>query len=149
MMTFVATAQRERNDIAVKRGPGRLVFVCAGCVSVALGAVGAVVPGMPTTIFLIIASYLFARSSPALDARLHRNRWLGPSLRRFHESGGMARRAKIVALASMWTGVTLSAIALARVSTTAQIATIGLGVVGTITLLWFVRTTPDDPDVAD
>lgn len=149
MMTFVASAQTERNDIAVKRGPGRVVYVCGGCVSVALGAIGTVVPGMPTTVFLIVASYLFARSSPSLDAWLHRNRYFGPSLRRFHETGGMARRTKIVALASMWTGITLSLIALSRVGTTAQIVTLALGVVGTITLVWFVRTTPDRSNVAD
>ncbi len=149
MMSFVATARREPNDIAVRRGPGRLVFVCGGCVSVALGAIGAVVPGMPTTVFLIIASYLFARSSPSLDAWLHRNRWFGPSLRRFHETGGMARRTKILALASMWTGVSLSVIALSRVGTAAQIATFALGLIGTVTLVWFVRTTPERQDVAD
>jgi len=148
-MCVVITAQPERNDIAVKRGPGRLVYVCGGCICVGLGAIGTVVPGMPTTVFLIVASYLFARSSPSLDAWLHRNRWFGPSLRRFHETGGMARRTKIVALTSMWTGITLSIVALSRVGTTAQVATLALGLVGTITLVWFVRTTPDHPDVAD
>lgn len=141
--------QHERRDVAVKRGPSRLAYVCAGCVAVGLGAIGTVVPGMPTTVFLIIASYLFARSSPSLDAWLHRNKWFGPSLRRFHETGGMPRRGKVIALASMWTGITLSVIALSRVSAVAQLVTLALGLVGTVTLVWFVRTTPDRRDVAD
>lgn len=147
MMTVVGPVQPERNDIAVKRGPGRLVYMCAGCASVALGAIGTVVPGMPTTVFLVIASYFFVRSSPSLDAWLHRNKWFGPGLRRFHETGGMPRRTKWVAIASMWTGITLSMIALSRVGPVAQVVTLVLGLIGTVTLLWFVRTTPDRPDV--
>lgn len=138
----MARVASERSDaVPVKCGYARVLYVCAGCVSVALGAIGTVVPGMPTTVFLIVASYFFARSSPALDAWLHRNRLFGPSLSRFHETGGMPRRAKVIALAAMWSAISVSVVILAGVSPIGQAVALALGLVGTITLVWVVRTT--------
>lgn len=115
----------------------RALYIAAGCVSVALGAIGAVVPGMPTTVFLIAASYCFARSSPALDAWLHNHRWLGGTLRRYRETGGMTRRAKMTALLSMWCGVSLSLLVL---GTTGRLVTLCLGLAGTVTIAWRVKS---------
>jgi uncharacterized protein len=123
--------------------PGRIrraLYAGLGCGCVGMGALGAVVPGLPTTVFLIAASYLFARSSPPLDRRLREHRWLGPFLRRYAETGGMPQRAKMAALASMWTGIAFSCAALAAVGVTAQAATVALGIAGTATLLFRVRT---------
>jgi uncharacterized membrane protein YbaN (DUF454 family) len=131
--------------ITTDTGRGRVrraLYAGLGCGCVGLGALGVVVPGLPTTVFLIAASYLFTRSSPALDRRLRAQRWLGPFLQRYADTGGMPRRAKLVALASMWTGIALSCAALAAVGVTAQAVTVALGVVGTATLLCWVQTTP-------
>ena len=118
----------------------RALFAALGVVSAALGLIGVFVPGLPTTVFVIAASYLFARRSPRLDHYLRQNRWLGPSLRRFADTGGMTPRSKAFALASMWAGLTVSWFALAGVSATLQVTTIALGVVGTATILFYVRT---------
>jgi uncharacterized protein len=83
----------------------RALFATLGALAVALAVVGVFVPGIPTTIFVIAASYLFARSSPACEAWLERSPLLGPPLRRFRETGGMPAKSKGVALVSMWTGV--------------------------------------------
>jgi uncharacterized membrane protein YbaN (DUF454 family) len=119
----------------------RAVFATLGMLSVALGIIGVFVPGLPTTVFVIAASYLFARSSPTLEAWLERNRWLGPSLQRFREARGMPRRAKAVALVSMWTGIGVSVIALAAIGAAAQLVVLSLGCIGTATILFVVRTT--------
>ena len=118
----------------------RALFVTLGVCCAALGLVGVFVPGMPTTVFVLAASYLFARSSPRLDAWLHRNRFLGPPLRRYQATGGMTVRSKAIAIGCMWAGITASCIALWGVSATLQLATLGLGVVGTATILLYVRT---------
>jgi uncharacterized membrane protein YbaN (DUF454 family) len=128
---------------AAGTGPGplrRTLYAGLGCGCVGLGVLGAVVPGLPTTVFLLAASYLFTRSSPALERRLREHRRLGPYLARFAATGGMPRRAKAAALASMWAGIALSCVALAAVGTAAQAATVALGLVGTATLLCGVRT---------
>lgn len=86
----------------------RFVFAGAGLVCVALGVLGVVLPGLPTTPFLLAASYLFARSSPRLAAWLAGHRWLGPYLRAVHEERAMPRRAKVVTIAVLWATVGLS-----------------------------------------
>ena len=120
---------------------GRAVYAALGLLSVALAIAGVFVPGLPTTVFVIAASYLFSRSSPTLAAWLERNRWLGPSLRRFRETRGMPAKSKAAALASMWTGVGASLYALAGISGVAQAVALSLALVGTATILLYVRTT--------
>lgn len=123
------------------KGLRRAMLAALGTLCVAMAIVGIFVPGLPTTVFVLAASYLFARSSPRLDRWLAENPWLGPSLRRFAETGGMSMRSKAVALFWMWAGVSLSWVALSG-ELVAQVSTAGLGLVGTGTLLWLVRTTP-------
>jgi uncharacterized membrane protein YbaN (DUF454 family) len=119
----------------------RAVYAALGLMAVGLGIIGVFVPGLPTTVFVIAASYLFARSSPQLEAWLERNRWLGPSLQRFRQTRGMPRTAKALALVTMWTGLGISLPVLAAVGPGVQLLVLAMGVVGTVTILFFVRTT--------
>ena len=120
---------------------GRLILASLGVLCIALGVIGVFVPGLPTTEFVLAASYLFARSSPRLERWLESNRWFGPSLRRFRETRGMPRRAKMLALVSMWIGLSVSIYVLASVGVGAQIAAAMFGMIGTGTILFLVRTT--------
>jgi len=89
--------------------PRRVLLAAGGVVCVALGAIGAIVPGLPTTVFLIIATYLFTRSCPWLEERLiRRNALFAPFLGYLDGNARMPLRAKIVTLAIMWTFVTSS-----------------------------------------
>ncbi len=73
----------------------------------ALGFVGVVVPLMPTTIFINLAAWCFARSSPRLEAWLLSHPRFGPTLRAWNESGAVSRRAKIMACVGMAAGFAL------------------------------------------
>ena len=123
----------------------RAAFAALGVLCVALGIIGVFVPGLPTTEFILAASYLFARSSPALEGWLERNRWLGPPLRHFRETRGMPRKAKALALASMWTGVGVSTYMLATVGIGVQVFVLTMGALGTVTILFFIRTAGRQP----
>lgn len=72
-----------------------------GWLLVALGIVGAFLPILPTTIFMIMAAGCFSHSSPRFEAWLLDHRWFGPSIRRWRERGAIPRKAKIVAITSM------------------------------------------------
>jgi uncharacterized membrane protein YbaN (DUF454 family) len=120
---------------------GRVILASLGVVCIALGVIGIFVPGLPTTEFVLAASFLFARSSPRLQHWLESNRWFGPTLRQFRETRGMPRKTKMLALASMWIGLSVTIYALANVGVGAQVAAAMLGVIGTGTILFVVRTT--------
>lgn len=81
----------------------RYVLAALGVVCVGLAALGTVLPGLPTTIFLIVAAYLFTRSCPYLEERLIRNRLFAPYLRFLDEPATIPFRAKVVAIVLMWT----------------------------------------------
>lgn len=85
----------------------RIPYFCLGWLMVALGFVGAFVPLMPTTVFLILASWFFARSSPRLEAWLLGHPHFGPTLRAWNETGAVPAGAKIMACVGMSAGFAL------------------------------------------
>lgn len=72
-----------------------------GWVMVALGFIGALLPVMPTTIFLILAAGCFSHSSPRFERWLLDHKWFGGPIRRWRERGAIPRSAKILAIGSM------------------------------------------------
>ncbi|WP_294203108.1 YbaN family protein [uncultured Sphingomonas sp.] len=82
----------------------RFGWLALGVFCVGLGIVGALLPLMPTTIFLILAAGCFARSSPRLEAWLLDHPRFGPTLRAWRRDGAMSRRAKGMACGGMAIG---------------------------------------------
>lgn len=70
------------------------LYITLGALCVAFGALGVVVPGLPTTPLLLAASWLFYHSSPRLQEWLLASR-LGVYIRTYHEQGGMRPRTKV------------------------------------------------------
>lgn len=75
----------------------RYFYLGLGWFFVALGIIGAFLPVMPTTIFLIIAAWCFARSSPELEAWLLSHPVFGKTLTDWRERGAISKRAKVLA----------------------------------------------------
>jgi len=80
----------------------RLLWVLLGSISVGMGVIGIFVPGWPTTIFLIIASYFYIRSSDKLYNWLLNNKILGIYLKNYYSGKGMPVKAKIFSISMMW-----------------------------------------------
>jgi uncharacterized membrane protein YbaN (DUF454 family) len=79
----------------------RAVWFSVGWLAVAVGAIGIVVPGLPTTVFFIVAASCFARSSPRFERWVLELPRVGPLVRDYRAGLGMSRRAKRVAVGSM------------------------------------------------
>lgn len=75
----------------------RLAYLIAGLVSLALGALGAFLPILPTVPFVILAAFCFARSNPSLERRLVEHRTFGPHIQAWRTRGAISRKGKAAA----------------------------------------------------
>jgi uncharacterized membrane protein YbaN (DUF454 family) len=83
-------------------GARRIVFLAVGMLSLATGVIGMFVPLLPTTCFLLLATWCFARSSPRLHRWMHENRWFGEYLSDYRAGRGIPRTLKVSSLSLMW-----------------------------------------------
>ncbi len=86
----------------------RWLWASVGLLFVGIGAVGAIVPGLPTTVFLMGACWAFARSCPALERWVLSTRIFRPYAKFVDGSTPMPLRAKVMAIALMWLSVVVS-----------------------------------------
>lgn len=85
------------------------LLVAAGLVALGLGLIGIVLPGLPTTPFVLLAAACFARASPRLHRWLTNHRYLGPMVRDWEANRSLPLRVKWIAITMMGTMVLLSA----------------------------------------
>lgn len=111
----------------------RGAWAAAGFVFVAIGGVGVVVPGLPTTGFLILAAWCFSHSSPRLEQWLLSLPKFGPLIRDYRLGLGMPIAAKRWAIGSIVVFSSISCVLLrgspVRVGLIAAVALIGVGYV--------------------
>lgn len=123
------------------RDPRKLVFALVGVVATGLGAVGVFVPGLPTTVFVIIAAWCFTRSCPWLEQRLLRNRLFAPAMAIIDGDRPFTTRMRVISLGCMWISGGIGLWLVAR-STTNMLGpgAIALAlVIGTIAILRYKR----------
>jgi uncharacterized membrane protein YbaN (DUF454 family) len=87
----------------------RYLYILTGGIAVLLGIIGVVVPGLPTTPFVLLASWCFYKSSPRLQAWLLQS-FLGKYIRDYKEKGGLTMRKRLYIIALMATMVSVSII---------------------------------------
>lgn len=94
--------------------PGmRHLMIAFGWLCVALGMIGVVVPGLPTTIFLIMALWAFSKSSRRFHDWLYNHSRFGPPLRRWTAHRVIPLQAKMLAVSMMAASWALIAFAIA------------------------------------
>lgn len=91
-------------------GPGmKKLLIILGILFVGLGIIGIILPLVPTTPFLLLASVCFAKSSEKYHSWLHNHRWFGEYLRNYEAGKGVPMRVKVSMLVVLWATMILSA----------------------------------------
>jgi uncharacterized membrane protein YbaN (DUF454 family) len=119
----------------------RYLLIALGMLNVALGVVGIFIPGMPTAVFLLIAGWFFARSSPGLHRWLHRHPRLGPYLE-MARTRSMPLRARIFTIGAIWAGIGTSLVLRSDAGSWFMITLVAAGLTGTGFVL-AMRRKPD------
>lgn len=73
----------------------KLVYVISGCIGVGLGAIGAVIPMIPSFPFLLLAAFCFGRSSERLNSWFINTKLYKDNLESYVQGKGMTRKTKI------------------------------------------------------
>lgn len=124
----------------------KTVYKVVGLLSLGVGAVGVVLPLLPTTPFLLLAAFCFARSSERLHAYLYEHSVFGGYLQRY-ESGALTVSDKLRTLALLWIGLGCSAFFTGKLTVAIVLGVIGIAV--TIHLLLMAPKKKRTPAAAD
>lgn len=115
----------------------RYLFITVGILSLVLGIVGVVTPVLPTTPFILLSGYCFARGSERFHDWIMGHRYFGPMIKAFRDEKRIPLKAKI--LATVMITVTMSVTAIffvKKIYAIVAMATVGLIVV---TYIWTFR----------
>ncbi|MGS2722841.1 YbaN family protein [Porticoccus sp. GXU_MW_L64] len=86
----------------------RQLLISCGWLALLLGAIGAVLPLLPTTPFILLAAACFARSSPRFHHWLLSHKTMGPIIARYQRGEGISKAVRNRALAALWLGMGIS-----------------------------------------
>lgn len=114
-----------------------------GVICVILAILGVILPGLPTTPFLLLAVWFFTHSSSSLLRILMSNRALSGYITNYRRRGGLTIRSKILSVMFMWVMVSISIILQIENSVIKYII-IGVALVGTYVMGFVVPTAKND-----
>lgn len=100
------TAQSKKKGQKVTRA----LWLIAGMICLFLGAIGIVLPILPTTPFLLASAACFCKSSSRMYNWLLSNKWFGEYIRNYKEGRGLPMKTKITALTVLWITIGFSTI---------------------------------------
>lgn len=119
---------------------GRAVYILLGFACLGLGIAGYIVPLLPGTVFLLLATYFFFRSSERMYNWLVNHRWFGSMIRAYRAGYGIPRRIKILAIGLIVLSIGAS-IAFAADSTALRILLAAIG--ASVSVFIFTRPTTE------
>jgi uncharacterized membrane protein YbaN (DUF454 family) len=100
--TVVSTCKKQGQKLV------RALWFIAGTICVVLGAIGIVLPILPTTPFLLAAAACYYKSSERMHKWLLNNKWFGEYIRNYTEGKGLTKKTKITALSVLWITIIFS-----------------------------------------
>jgi len=117
----------------------KYLFVFLGTISLFLGIIGTVIPGLPTTPFLLLSASLYIRSSKKLYNWLISSKYLGHYISDFQEKKGMSKQVKLSSIGLMWLMIIFSIVFIIDPAWI-KVCVFVLGIVGTVVMGFIVKT---------
>lgn len=87
----------------------KILLTVLGVISLALGVLGAFLPLLPATPFVLLSAYLFARSSPKLNEWILNHRIFGKIIHDYRVEKAISLHAKIISISMLWVSILSSA----------------------------------------
>lgn len=112
----------------------KLIYIVTGCITLGIGAIGAVLPILPSVPFLLVAAYCFGKSSEKLHNWFIRTSLYKKNLESFVAGKGMTRNTKIKIMATVTILMTIGFIMMSKV----PVGRIALVVVWVFHIIYFV-----------
>jgi uncharacterized protein len=132
----------------MKRSAKKFLLVLAGSISLVLGLIGIVVPVLPTTPLLLLASFCYIRSSRRLYDWMLNNRVFGPYIYNYLTYRAIKRSIKVVTLILLWFTLSVSIVFVSNIYLRVFLVAVGIGV--SVHVLSLKTLRKDDPcDMAD
>ena len=104
----------------------KIIFIAAGFIFVVIGAIGIVLPLLPTTPFLVLAAMLFSKSNDRFHKWLLQNRIFGPYVAHYESGTGIPKSLKIKTIVFLWPSLAISAILINAVWAWILLAIVGI-----------------------
>jgi uncharacterized membrane protein YbaN (DUF454 family) len=127
----------------------RVLLNALGFVTLGCGALGLILPVLPTTPFLLVAAACFGAANPKMLRWLLDHKYFGEYVRNYREGGGISTPALVRALVVLWAGLIISAVLVHNPLVWAILAVVGIGV--TTHLAWIhhkrVRVAPPPAEI--
>jgi uncharacterized membrane protein YbaN (DUF454 family) len=86
----------------------RKLLIAAGTFFVVLGIIGVFLPILPTTPFLLLAAWCYARSSKRFYKWLIYNKWFGSYIKNYREGRGIPFKVKVLSITFLWITILFS-----------------------------------------
>ncbi|MDR0824738.1 MAG: YbaN family protein [Prevotella sp.] len=115
----------------------RYLYITLGLITLSLGLLGIVTPGLPTTPFILLTAFLFAKGSPKLHQKLLDNRLTGRYIRRVND--GFSIKGMAISIGIMWCMICFTVFVMFRNNETMRFVMFGLGMIGTVAQIIVLR----------
>ena len=112
----------------MERSVKKYLLILAGSISLVLGIIGIVIPVLPTTPFLLLASFCYLRSSKRLYDWMLNNRVFGSYLYNYITYRAIKKSVKVVTLIVLWITLTVSIVLVTNVYLRIFLVAVGVGV---------------------
>jgi len=87
---------------------GKAILITLGSISLLLGVIGLFLPVLPTTPFLLLTAYLYAKSSKRMYFWLISNKYFGKYIQRYRDGLGIPLKTKIISLSTLWVSMLIT-----------------------------------------